>query len=93
MHCQSQKRVIASIFVTLCSQAEVQLLVNNKSLLFYASDAKTKAAKFIKYVTQYGSEVHQTLSNTGLAPILSQLVQLPGGFMQVSRLRDTMLLC
>ncbi|KAL0049923.1 hypothetical protein WJX82_000834 [Trebouxia sp. C0006] len=63
--------------------AEVQLLVNNKSLLFYASDAQTKAAKVIKYVTQYGSEVHQMLSNAGLAPILYQVVQLPGGFMQV----------
>lgn len=63
--------------------AEVQLLVKNKSLLFCASDAQTKAAKVIKYVTQYGSEVHQMLSNAGLAPILYQVVQLPGGFMQV----------
>ena len=68
----------------VCRWAEVQGLVNSKSLLFYASDAQTKASKVIKYVTQYGHEVHQLLSDAGLAPILYQLVQLPGGFMQVS---------
>ena len=66
MHHQSEKRVTASILVNLCRWAEVQLLVDNNSLSFYASDAQTKAAKVIKYVTQYSSEVHQTLSNTGL---------------------------
>jgi len=84
MHCHSEKRVIASVLVNLCRWAEVQLLVNNKSLLFYASDAQTKAPKVIKYVTQYGIEVHQMLSNAGLAQILYRLVPLPGGFMQVS---------
>lgn len=68
----------------VCRWAEVQVLVNSKSLLFYASDAQTKASKVIKYVTQYGHEVHQLLSDAGLAPTLYQLVQLPGGFMQVS---------
>ena len=58
--------------------------MNSKSLLFYASDAQTKASKVIKYVTRYGHEVHQLLADAGLAPILYQLVQLPGGFMQVS---------
>jgi hypothetical protein len=77
-------RVIASVLVNLCRWAEVQQLVNNKSLLFYASDAQTKAAKVIKYVTRYGIEVHQMLSDAGLAPILYQLVPLPGSFMQVS---------
>ena len=38
-----------SLFV--CRWAEVQVLVNSKSLLFYASDAETKASKVIKYVT------------------------------------------
>lgn len=71
-----------SLFV--CRWAEVQLLVNSKSLLFYASDAQTKANKVIKYVTRYGHEVHQLLSDAGLAPNLYRLVQLPGAFMQVS---------
>ena len=68
----------------VCRLAEVQILVNSKSLLFCASDAHTKASKVIKYVTQYGHEVHQLLSDAGLAPILYQLVQLPGSFLQVS---------
>ena len=79
--------------MNLCRWAEVQLLVKNKSLLFCASDAQTKAAKVIKYVTQYGSEVHQMLSNAGLAPILYQVVQLPGGFMQVSLLPSHSVTC
>ena len=69
---------------TVCRWAEVQVLVDGNSLLFYASDAQSKASRVIKYVTQYGHEVHQLLSDAGLAPILYQLVQLPGGFMQVS---------
>ena len=93
MHRQSEKRVKGSILVNLCRWAEVQLLVNNKSLLFCASDAHTKAAKVIKYVTQYGTEVHQTLSNARLAPMLYQLVQLPGAFMQVSLLLSHSLAC
>ena len=68
----------------VCRLAEVQVLVNSKSLLFCASDAHTKASKVIKYVTQYGHEVHQLLSDAGLAPVLYQVVQLPGSFMQVS---------
>ena len=85
MHGQSEPKVTASIPANMCRWAEVQLLVSNKSL-FYASDAKTKTAKVVKYVTKYGSEVHQVLSDAGLAPILYQVVQLPEGFMQVSLL-------
>ena len=85
--------VKGSILVNLCRWAEIQLLVNNKSLLFCASGAHTKAAKVIKYVTQYGTEVHQTLSNAGLAPVLYQLVQLPGAFMQVSLLLSHSFAC
>ncbi len=86
MDCQQhlKKKGIALALILVCRWAEVQHLVDNKSLLFYASDAQTKAGKVVKYVTQYGSEVHQTLSDAGLAPVLYELVQLPGGFMQVS---------
>ena len=68
----------------VCRWSQVQHLVDDKSLLFHASDVQSKAGKVIMYVTQYGSEVHQTLPDAGLAPTLYELVQLPGGFMQVS---------
>ena len=35
---------------------------------------------------QYGGEVHQVLSDAGLAPVLYQLIPMPGGFTQVSLL-------
>ena len=79
MPCHSQLIALA-----LCRWAQVQYLVDDKSLLFHASDVQSKAGKVIKYVTQYGSEVHQKLSDAGLAPTLYEVVQLPGGFMQVS---------
>ena len=68
----------------VCRWSQVQNLVDDKSLLFYASNIQSKEGKVIKYVTQYGSEVHQTLSDAGLAPTLYDVVQLPGGFVQVS---------
>ena len=73
-----------SLSTIVCRWSQVQHLVDDKHLLFHASDVQSKAGKVIKYVTKYGSEVHQTLSDAGLAPTLYELVQLPGGFMQVS---------
>ena len=58
--------------------------MSDKSLLFYAQDAQTKAGRVVKYVTRYSSEVHQLLSDNSLAPRLYQVVHLPGGFKQVS---------
>ncbi len=86
MDCQQQlkKKGIALALDVVCRWAEAQDLVDNTSLLFYAREAQTKTGKVIKYVTQYGSEVHQALSNAGLAPVLYEMVQLKGGFMQVS---------
>lgn len=58
--------------------------MNINSLLFFARDAQTKTPKVIKYLTKYGIEVHQALSDAGLAPVLYDTVHLKGGFMQVS---------
>lgn len=69
---------------TACRWSEVQHLVDIDSLLYFARDAKTKTAKVIKYVTKYGTEVHQALSDAGLSSVLYDTVQLEGGFMQVS---------
>lgn len=44
--------------------------MNINSLLFFARDAQTKTPKVIKYLTKYGIEVHQALSDAGLAPVL-----------------------
>lgn len=68
----------------VCRWAEVQHLVDTTSLLFYARDAHTKTGKVIKYVTEYGTEVHQVLSDAGLAPVLYETMELRGGFIQVS---------
>jgi len=61
--------------------------------LFYARDAHTKTGKVIKYVTEYGTEVHQVLSDAGLAPVLYGTVELRGGFIQVSWSLTTNLSC
>ncbi|KAK9919159.1 hypothetical protein WJX75_009796 [Coccomyxa subellipsoidea] len=71
--------------------SEVQHLVNINSLLFFARDAQTKTPKVIKYVTKYGIEVHQALSDAGLAPVLYDTVHLKGGFMQDGWTRVDML--
>jgi hypothetical protein len=69
---------------TTCRWSDVQHLVDIDSLLFFARDANDKMAKVIKYATQYGTEVHQALSDAGLAPILYDTRDLKGGFTQVS---------
>ena len=53
------------------------------SLLYLARDPETETAKVIKYVTKYGTEVHQVLADAGLAPVLYSTVQLKGNFIQV----------
>ena len=67
-----------------CRWSEVQSLRPNNSRLFFGCDAKDNTAKVIKFVTTYGTEVHQALSDAGLAPILFDIQELKGGFKQVS---------
>ncbi len=64
--------------------SEVQHLLNKDSLLFFAHDAHMEKPMVVKYVTKYGTEVHQALSDAGLAPVLYDTVQVKGGFIQVN---------
>ena len=67
----------------ICRWSEVQHLVDVNSFLYLARDPETETAKVIKYVTKYGTEVHQVLADAGLAPVLYSTVQLKGNFIQV----------
>lgn len=69
---------------TTCRWSDVMRLFDSDNLLFFARDASDRTARVVKYVTQYGTEVHQALSDAGLAPVLYDTKDLKGGFTQVS---------
>lgn len=67
----------------MCRWSQVQRMSEGRDTLWAAHDLSQGLTIVIKFTTTYDKEVHQTLSDSKLAPQLFSVKQLHGGFYQV----------